>query len=385
MKILYIVNVKSPAERAYSYQIAKTCESLAESGADLELIVPDIPTINNKDIFQFYCLKKIFRYKRINVCSKFLSLFKNERLIGYCQSLIFILYAFLKKIDKKNTIIYTRSPIIGFLFAVRKYITVFEAHGWKKEEKAWAYRAMIKDSHRIISNSEGTKQVFIENGALPEKILSIPNGVDLEKFNINISKFEAREKVNLPKDKKIVLYSGSFFTYRWKGVDILLRAAKRLPESILVVLVGGKRIEVEKIKKEWNLENVMLFEYQSINLLPYFLKSADVLILPNKKNDVISEKYTSPLKLVEYMASKRPIIASDLVSIRHIIDENSALLIEPENPEILANSIQKLLEFDKYKINEITNNAYKKVLNYSWKNRAEKILKFIDKFPPMSE
>jgi glycosyltransferase involved in cell wall biosynthesis len=380
MKILYIVNVKIPAERAYSYQIAKTCESFAKMGLDLELIVPNIQTICDGDIFKFYGLSRVFKYTRVNVNCKFTRLFKSERLMGYCQSIIFILCVIFRYWNKKNTLFYTRSPIIGFLFTMRGCLTVFEAHGWKKKEKVWVYRAIIKKAHKIIANSEGTREVFIENGASEKRVLAVSNGVDLDKFDIAVSKNEARKKVGLPENKKIVLYSGSFFAYSWKGIDILLKAGEKLSKDILIVLVGGRKSEIQRIKDEWKFINVLLFEYQHIDLLPYFLKSADILILPNKKNDVISEKYTSPLKLVEYMASKRPIIASDLPSIRQIVDEESALLIQPENPELLAEAIQKILFFDKDKIERMVNKAYKDVLNYSWDKRAEKILKFID-FP----
>jgi glycosyltransferase involved in cell wall biosynthesis len=265
---------------------------------------------------------------------------------------------------------------MGFIFAIRKYYTIFEAHGWKEKEKIWIYKMMIKNIYRIITNSKGTKEIFIREGAEEKKVLAVPNGVDLEKFDLQLSKIETRKKVNLPVDKKIILYSGSFYIYDWKGVNILLETARKLSNDYLVVLVGGKKNEIEKIEKEGKPSNVLALEYKPIDLMPYYLKSADILVLPNKKGDNISEKYTSPIKLFEYMASRRPIIASDLPSIREIIDGATSILVEPDSPEALSKAIQRAIA-DGNKLDRMTENAFNKVLDYTWEKRAEKILSFI--------
>ena len=74
------------------------------------------------------------------------------------------------------------------------------------------------------------------------------------------------------------------------------------------------------------------------------MKSADILVIPNKQGDKASEEYTSPLKLFEYMASHRPIISSDLPSLREILTEKEALFFKPDSPGDLAKVLSENMD-----------------------------------------
>jgi glycosyltransferase involved in cell wall biosynthesis len=80
--------------------------------------------------------------------------------------------------------------------------------------------------------------------------------------------------------------------------------------------------------------------------------------------------------MFEYMASQRPIVASDLPSIREILNENNAVLIQPDNPKALAKGIESILKNPDFSA-KISAQAYKDVQDYSWQKRTEKILEFI--------
>jgi len=84
----------------------------------------------------------------------------------------------------------------------------------------------------------------------------------------------------------------------------------------------------------------------------------------------------SPLKMFEYMAAQRPIIASDLPSIREILNENNAVLIKPDSPDDLARGIEQLLKKPDFSA-KIAKRAYQDVQRYTWQKRTEKILDFI--------
>jgi len=111
--------------------------------------------------------------------------------------------------------------------------------------------------------------------------------------------------------------------------------------------------------------------------IPFYLKAADVLVLPNKKGEDISEKYTSPLKMFEYMASKRPIVASDLPSIREILNDHNSIIMEPNDPQKLAEGIKEALNQDLSQ--KISQQAFSDVQSYTWEKRTKKILEFISK------
>jgi len=208
---------------------------------------------------------------------------------------------------------------------------------------------------------------------LPEKISLLPNGINLEKFDLKISREEARKITNLPLDKKIVLYSGSVGYYKWKGEDVFIESARFLDNNFLFVVVGGDSIDAKRAIEKPLPNNVFCVDRQPYSQIPFYLKAADILILPSKSGYKLSEELTSPLKLFEYMASRVPIIASDLPSIREVLNDDNALLIKPNNPKVLADSIKKIIG-DNNKARLISNQSRIDVEKYEWKGRANKIL-----------
>ncbi|MFQ6049514.1 MAG: glycosyltransferase, partial [Candidatus Paceibacterales bacterium] len=123
---------------------------------------------------------------------------------------------------------------------------------------------------------------------------------------------------------------------------------------------------------------VNIIGYRPHSEIPHWLKAADILVLPNTAKDQISKYYTSPVKMFEYMASERPIVASDLPSIRDILNEENAFFFEPDNPKDLALAIEKLLK-DKALAESIATKAHQDVQYYTWSNRAKEVLDLISR------
>ena len=104
-----------------------------------------------------------------------------------------------------------------------------------------------------------------------------------------------------------------------------------------------------------------------------YLKTSDIL-LQIYNNNLPTKKYMSPLKLFEYMASKKPIIASDFPVLKEILRNNyNAVCIEPENYSELVKSIKKIISDDKFS-KFISTNAFDDVKNKTWVNRAKHII-----------
>jgi glycosyltransferase involved in cell wall biosynthesis len=82
------------------------------------------------------------------------------------------------------------------------------------------------------------------------------------------------------------------------------------------------------------------------------------------------------MKMFEYMASSKPIIASDLPSLREVLNENNALFFEADNPASLAETIRKCLN-DQALSDKISTQAASDVRNYTWHTRVQTILAFI--------
>ncbi len=379
MKILYIANARIPTEKAHGYQIMKMCESFSKIGFKLELI---LPTRRNKELsgiilFDYYRVKNIFKITKIFCPDPYFLLKFPKGVFIKFQTLFFgislFFYLLLKK-NKKGYIFYTRDEhLLPILFLFSKKV-VWESHNLPSHKLK--YSAIWKKCFRIIAITQGLKDDLIKLGIGSKKILVAPDGVDLADFdNLPDNQNELRLELKLPLDKKIILYSGHL--YDWKGALIFAESAKFFSENSLAVFLGGTDDDIKSFKTKYgNYGNILILGRVEKSQVAKYLKAADILVLPNSAKLEISARYTSPLKLFEYMASGKPIVSSNLPAIREILSENSALLVEPDSAKDLADGIFKLLSDDIIS-HHLSKQALLGVQKYSWEKRADNILDFI--------
>jgi glycosyltransferase involved in cell wall biosynthesis len=368
MKIIYIANSRLPTEKAHGVQIMNMCEAFSQQGIDVELVVPWRFNKIKEDPFDYYDIKRTFKIKKLPS----IDLVRFGKIGFLIQSISFAKCVFWRVLFQKTDVIYSRDELPLFFLSFFKKNIFWEAH---QGELNFIVKRLFKKCLGIITISRGLKDFYLKYGANEEKISVVPDGVNLEKFDINISKEEARKKIGLFSNKKIVLYMGHL--YGWKGADILTGAASFLGSDNLVVFVGGTEKDVGKFKiKNANLKNIMIVGHRPHQEIPYWLKAADILVLPNSAKEKISQFYTSPMKLFEYMASGTPIVASGLPSIREILNKENAVLVQPDNSASLAAGIEKVLKNSDFSA-KISRQAYLDVQNYTWDKRAKNILDFI--------
>lgn len=366
MKITYIANFRFPTEKAHGIQIAKMCEAFGKTGINLELVVPKRGSY--EDPFNFYGIKKNFSVKRIPTINLFPSLYLGFILSSFFFGLISFFYVFFKK---RESIIYSMDlDPISFIFIPflgKPYF--FDLHGPKK--KNMFINFLFKRINGIVTINDAVKKDLFENfDFLKNKIIVCPNGVDLEK-DFKGTKEEARKKLGLKIEDKLIIYTGSFLD--WKGIETIIKAAEKL-NNVVFYLVGGSE---KDLKKEAVLpSNVNLIGRRDFKEMTLWQVSADILVVTGTKKDEYSFFHTSPMKLFEYMGSKNPIIASRTPAIEQVVSEQEVFFHEPDNEQSLADQIQFV--FDNLQIaQEKTESAYNKVKIFSWENRAKKILEFI--------
>jgi len=140
--------------------------------------------------------------------------------------------------------------------------------------------------------------------------------------------------------------------------------------------VGGQKDDVvfyQKMAEELGLENRTLFlEKVNREKVALYQKSCDLLLMPFPRTNHFSY-FMSPLKMFEYMASQRPIIVSDLPSVREVLNEQSCLFCESDNPRDLAEKIKTLINNPDLS-NKLARNAHEDVQQYTWDRRARAIL-----------
>ena len=136
---------------------------------------------------------------------------------------------------------------------------------------------------------------------------------------------------------------------------------------------------IETLVDKLDARNVHIQGYVPYYKVSTYMSAADVLVVPNSGRYDISKYYTSPIKLFEYMASKRPIVAANLPSLREVVvDQETALLFNPDDPNSLAKAI-RLLQVDSELSKELVANAVLVSRKYTWNNRANNILEFVHK------
>jgi glycosyltransferase involved in cell wall biosynthesis len=225
-----------------------------------------------------------------------------------------------------------------------------------------------------VTINDALAQNYIENGIPEEKILVLPDGVDLERFTPPLTKQQARETIGLNPELFIASYVGHLYENR--GIETIFECAKLLPE-VFFHLVGGCEEDVKRRKEEaqsMKLDNVKMEGFVPNSKVPYYLASADVLLMPYSRN-CKTANWMSPLKLFEYMAAQKPIIASDLQAIRQVLNSHNAVLIEPDYANHLANAIVNLKN-NPGMMEKIAFLARKDAEKFTWQNRAREILNF---------
>jgi len=359
MKLLYVHNADFLYYSANRIQVLNMCKAFSK--------------IVNITLMGFNCNKEVIKEK-YGYDIDFEVVCLKPKGNYYLRSLQ--LFLNFLKIKDKFDYIFTRDLIFAFL--VTKFLdkkVIYELHD-EPHGYPWyfLFRLVFKNLKCCIVVSEGLKQELINKGFNKEKIYTLYNGVNLNKFNINISKDRAREILNLPKDKIIASYVGSL--YMWKQyVKTFLDSFKYINnKNVLYLIVGGTEEQSTKLRKIYsNYENIKFIPYVSHSKVPLYLKASDILVISYTSNNIKMRNYLAPLKLFEYMASKRPIVASDLPSIRKIVSEDDVLFFRPDDERDLAEKIDLLIEDKDLQI-KLSNNAFKKVQNYTWENRAKKIV-----------
>lgn len=397
MNLFYISNSRMPTEKADGVYQMKICSSFAKHGLKVKLLHPFRFQTQQmkevKDIWSFYGVKKNFEIIKLPS----LDLIFLDRIFprlgklfffiqGFSHAICTFLFLFVQRLNA-DTILYSNDTFSTFLVLFFKRLfkpkVIHEMH---RPANIFP-KYLMKRLDGLVVLSLGLKEWYISKGIPPEKIVIAPSGVDLEKFDIKMERQEARRLLNIPTDKKIVGYVGRLEGFgEDKGITELIEAVSMIKQNnddILIYFVGSTRESAHKyINKARGLnggENCLVFVgYIPHQDVPVYLKSFDVLVAPFTRS-VYYTNFASAHKILEYMASKRPIVATDLPATTEILGEKgeNAILVEPDNPPALVEGIERVLK-DEELARRISTQAFEDVKNFTWDKRAEKILEYIN-------
>jgi len=296
---------------------------------------------------------------------------------------------FKKPVDHNVDIIHTHfdippGPLAGLRYAKKKKIPfIVTYHGdWVESYGGLIRRVgvavhnkylvdqVLSYADTIISPSE-----YYINGSrflrkYREKIVVIPNGINLNEFDISYSKEECRIKLGLPLNKKILLFFGYLSPY--KGPNALIKAMtnilKNVPDVELVFAGKGvMQAELEILSKKLSIEkNVRFVGFVKDDLKALYYKAADIFVLPSTMS---TECF--PIANLEAMACGIPIVASNIGGIPDIVKNGeNGLLVQPEDTEALAKAIIYLLENEEIR-KKMGQDGLKKIIDFSWEIISE--------------
>lgn len=383
MRVLYFADIRFPLERANGIQTIETCHALARRGHFVGLVVrPDTQT-PSRNPFEFYGLPLL---ARMSIEYAPVTGPPFARRAGY---LAFAIGRMLGA-SRADAVITRDLGVASALLRVPRRLrppVVYESHGYAPDVAA-ALPGMIPAANAPSATKVARlerREAFVWRNA--DGYVTITAGLadDLkqrlgERGTLAVVPDGTRIAVDPGRaiddqQQGAVVYAGHL--YAWKGVDVLLDALGQLG-GVRGVIVGGYEKEPDLARLRERAARLGISDRVTFTgLVPpsavaAYLRAARVLVLPNPAS-AISTRFTSPLKLFEYMAAGRPIVASDLPSIREVLrHEENALLVEPGNPTALAAGVRRLLE-DRALADRLARAAMTDVQDYSWDRRAERL------------
>lgn len=375
-ELLYLVNAHIPNSRANGVQIVHTCQNLGKQ-VNLTLATRFMYG-NSMDLESRYGIAQSFAHRRI-FCIDIPGLplrYAIRNASFFVAANIYILWFFIKNfVSRKRTVVYVRGEVILSLIPLAYVVPIFfETHQIRNFE--WLYRIALRSANGIVVITDRLKQKFVNEYKISgEKIVVARDAVDLEKFKYAEKDSSVWQKHKISSDKKIVLYAGTLSEE--KGVHTLAAAAPLVPRGVQIVFLGGTDEQIQAFKDKYgNVRNISIIGRVAYTEVSKYMVSADILVLPDSSKFMYSNLYTSPMKLFEYMASGVPILASNIPSIREVLNETTAIFFNADDAQSFATSVHSMIS-NEITLKPLQQRAQEIVSEFTWEKRAEVIVQLI--------
>ncbi len=368
MRLLYISEGNIPSKYAHTFQAMKMAEALSSHVRSLTLVTAGglLGGRDEVDLFDWYGVRPTFHVMRLPVFARM------PKLMGEGNHRRFTRAAAVYARLLSPNLVYTRSKQAARYCVKLGLKTILETHS-KVSELTWRLRGAERHPRLIglVTVTQYLRDEYVKAGVPANKILVWPDAVDLPRFQSAPPRLQARAELNLPLDRPIAMYCGHF--YEAKGVPCLIEAAKLAPQ-VLFCFVGGWPDDIERMKQlAAGCSNVRFLGFVANDQVPRHLAAADVLVLPNSARTEHA-RATSPLKLFEYMAAKRPVVATKIPALHGFLrHRENSFLVEPDSPESLAIGMRSLLD-DRALASRIAGESTREVAQFTWSRRAADIL-----------
>lgn len=235
---------------------------------------------------------------------------------------------------------------------------------------------------KIIAVSKGVKEYIVRRGVPESKVLVMPNGVDPQQFKPQKKGVKGRLFDHQSGRNRFVIgFVGSLKP--WHGVRFLAQAFQQLYSKdksyhLLIIGDGPERAYLEELAKQENLDgSVTILGAIRHEQIPELIGTMDVAVAPYPE---LENFYFSPLKLFEYMACGKPVVASASGQIKSIIRHKKEGLLVPPGDEVkLAEAIEAIRKNPEL-AHSLGKKAAEKIRkNFAWQNNARKVITLVNK------
>ncbi|MFW6053004.1 MAG: glycosyltransferase family 4 protein [Desulfosalsimonas sp.] len=368
MKIAYVAPYSSnfPSRDANSIHMMHMCEAFAKIGHDVSLVISSRGA-KQADIFEHYGINLCFSIRQLSVpqIKGKKALYCHQALMGTCRL--------------KPDMVVGRSVHVCALAALWGLPVIYDAHApvWEKSNLDYLAFQILRRSKKLLrmtTNSSALKYLCIQAGQQPRTEIVVANN--------GSSEFPGDEfPPSWPgRDGAFqVGYMGHLYSGR--GVEIIIACAEQLPEMDFHI-VGGHDRDIEHWKSLTALPNLFFHGFVKHSEIHKYRNQCDVLLAPYMSRGVAmaggsgdQSRYMNPIKIIEYMSTRKPIIASDLPVLREVLaDGRNALLCDPEDVSAWCYALKRLAE-DAKLADRLARAAYGDFIqNYTWQARARRLI-----------
>lgn len=371
--------------RAHIHNTLKTCEALQAAGADVLFVHPASVPKDLDDVLARHRIATRFKMEFVDGIAEGDLVQPNvlKRLTSHIKAygaLIKYLMANVKSID----VVYYRhhliSPVAVFFRIWARKPVVFESHYVyiRKMFSQLATRFSIHSANGVVTITDALKKFYRLTSDLS---LVVPCHAAEPELVPDEQVENLRRELSLPQDKKILCYTGTLgstiqgISYE---VETMVEILRDLPTDFVSLIVGAKDNDaylLQAADKAGVQDRLIVRPWCDRETVFKYLAASDYLLMPR----VGTAPGSSPSKMFDYLAMKKPIIAASTPPVDEVLKNRiNAILVDADRQKEWGEAV-KLLESDGALREGIAERSWLDSLEYSWSRRGQRIKWFAER------